>query len=95
LIANRGVLEAALMLYFDPKKRRPKPGAQTPGNPGTVRRLVHVLQQLDLTYDIYGLSGRQILELLPEEFDEWKPQLSLAIEMVPLGIEAHSLPPSP
>ena len=89
------MLEAALMLYFDPKKRRPKPGAQTPGNSGTVRRLVHVLQQLDLTYDIYGLSGRQILELLPDEFDDWRPQLALGVENLPVDRGTHAFPPSP
>lgn len=74
LIANRGVIDAAVMLYLDPKRGRPKPGAQgSHRRPGTVRRFVRVLQQLDVTFDIYGLSGEQILELLPAEFDIWKP----------------------
>jgi hypothetical protein len=74
-VANKGVLEAAVMLYLDPKRRRPKPGAQSSHrHPGTVRRFVRVLQQLDVTYDIYGLNGQQILELLPEEFDIWRPR---------------------
>jgi hypothetical protein len=79
LIANRGVLEAAVMLYLDPKRDRPKPGAQgSHRQPGTVRRFVRVLQQLDVNYDIYGLSGEQILELLPAEFDVWRPQRGIA-----------------
>ena len=40
--------------------------------PGTLRRFVHVLQQLDVTYDVYGMSGRAILDLLPSEFDAWR-----------------------
>jgi len=81
LIANRGVIEAALMLYFDLKRRRPKTGAQgSLHQPGTVRRFVRVLQQLDVTYDIYGLSGRQILELLPEEFDVFQPRRLVALD---------------
>ncbi len=74
LIANRGVIEAATLLYYDPVRRAPRPGAQGPlTSPGTVRRFIRVLQQLDMTYDIYGLSGEQLLELLPPEFDAWRP----------------------
>jgi hypothetical protein len=76
LVANRGVLRAAAMLYLDRRRRRPKHGAVSHGHAGTVRRFVRVLQQLDMTYDIFGLSGEQILELLPEEFDAWRPELS-------------------
>ena len=78
LIANKGVLQAAAALYLDPKRGRPKPGAQgTHRQPGTVRRFVRILQQLDLTYDIHGLSGEQILGLLPLEFDAWRQHLQL------------------
>lgn len=84
LIANKGVLQAALMLYFDPRRRRPKPGAQgSHRQPGTVRRFVRVLQQLDVTYDIYGLSGEQILGLLPQEFDIWRPNREMAFSATP------------
>lgn len=73
LISNRGVIEAAMMLYLDPVRASPKPGSQdSHGRPGTVRRFVRVLQQLDVTYDIYGMSGKQILALLPREFDPWR-----------------------
>jgi len=83
-IANKGVLEAAMALYFDPKRGRPKPGAQASHrHPGSVRRFVRVLQQLDVTYDIYGLAGTQILELLPEEFDFWKPHQSTTLARIP------------
>jgi hypothetical protein len=79
LIANRGVIEAALALYFDAHRGRPKPGAQGSNHPGTVRRFVRVLQQLDVTYDIFGLSGAQLLEILPPEFDAWRsPQLAMS-----------------
>jgi hypothetical protein len=82
LIANRGVIEAALALYFDAQRGRPKAGAQgSLHQPGTVRRFVRVLQQLDVTYDIFGLSGEQLLELLPREFDQWRtPQLAMSEE---------------
>jgi len=78
LVAHTGVLDAARMLYLDLRRGRPKPGAQGSINqPGTVRRLVRVLQQLDVTYDIYGLSGRQIVGLLPPEFNVWHSQKTI------------------
>lgn len=78
LIANKGVLQAAAALYLDPRRRRPKPGAQgSHRHPGTIRRFVRILQQLDLTYDIHGLSGEQVLGLLPSEFDAWRQDLQL------------------
>ena len=84
LIANKGVLQAASTLYFDRRRCRPKPGAQgSHRHPGTVRRFVRVLQQLDVTYDIYGLSGEQILELLPREFDAWRPDPQLSFRTAP------------
>lgn len=73
LIANKGVVGAALRLYLDPERPAPKQGSQDPkAQPGTIRRFVRVLQQLDVTYDIYGMSDKQILELLPREFDAWR-----------------------
>jgi len=73
LIVSRGVIEALNALYLDRSRGVPKAGAQArTDHPGTLRRFVRVLQQLDLTYDIYGMSGRAILELLPPEFDAWR-----------------------
>jgi hypothetical protein len=37
-----------------------------------VRRLVAVIQQFDLTYDLYAMTADQILTLLPPEFDRWR-----------------------
>lgn len=74
LIANRGVIEAALLLYVDRRIAGLKRGCQpSRPHPGTIRRFVNVLQQLDLTFDIYGMTGRQIVDLLPPEFDPWRP----------------------
>jgi hypothetical protein len=71
-IANRGVIEATLELYMDRKRRAPKHGSQhAQAAPGSIRRFVRVLQQLDVNYDIYGMSGKDIVSLLPNEFDIW------------------------
>lgn len=73
LIASRGVLEALNALYLDRSRGIPKRGAQAAiPRPGTVLRFVRVLQQLDVTYDVYGMTGDEILKLLPPEFDEWR-----------------------
>ena len=79
LIANRGVIEALNILYLDRRRGVPKRGCQAPKDvPGGVLRFIRVLQQLDLTYDIYGMSGEEIIELLPPEFDTWITQGELA-----------------
>ena len=71
-IANRGVIEATLELYMDRKRRAPKHGSQqAQAAPGSIRRFVRVLQQLDVNYDVYGMSGKDIVSLLPSEFDIW------------------------
>lgn len=61
------------MLYLDTDRQAPKPGSQVATTSGgSIRRFVRVLQQLDVNYDIYGMSGADILSLLPSEFDQWK-----------------------
>ena len=71
LITNPGVMEAVDLLYFDTAHDAPKRGATSRKNPGNLRRLITIIQQLDLTYDLYSLTGKQILGLLPKEFDSW------------------------
>jgi hypothetical protein len=73
LITNKGILEAADKLYFRESEGRPEKGAlMKKAAPGTLRRFIDVIQQLDLTYDLYSMSGEQILTLLPPEFEEWR-----------------------
>lgn len=61
------------LLYWDPKRRRPKRAATTTTNPGNLRPLITVVQQLDFNYDLYGMRAEEILRLLPGEFDGWRP----------------------
>jgi len=75
LVTNRSLIEAVDRLYYDPGSDgagRPKRGAATRTRPGNLRRLVAVIQQLDLTYDMYAMNSDQILDLLPEEFQRWR-----------------------
>ena len=77
IITNKGVMEAAHLLYFDNNKGKPKFGAIAKNKPGTIYRFIDVIQQLDLNYDLYSMSGEKILGLLPPEFDKWKGQRRL------------------
>jgi hypothetical protein len=66
---NRTIIETAKILYFDPVKKKPKRGAALKEHkPGTLRRFVDVLYQLDLTYDLYSMSSEELIRLLPPEF---------------------------
>jgi hypothetical protein len=73
LLSNRGVIEAANGLYYDEKKGQLKRGAAVKtSKAGSLRRFIDVVQQLDLTYDLHSMTGEQVLNLLPQEFDEWR-----------------------
>jgi len=69
---TRCLVEAINLLYFDARNRRLRRGYDAADEPGTLRRLLAVLDQLDLTYDLLGLDGKTLLRQLPEEFDVWK-----------------------
>lgn len=73
-IRNRAVVEAATILYFDESTGNPKPGAQSDTHrAGTLLRYVDVINQFDLTWDLYSMSGEDLVSLLPCEFDRYKP----------------------
>ena len=72
IVSSRGVIGAATELYWDAAHNAPKKGAQTRKKPGTLTRFVKVLGQLDLTYDVAEMSARDIIDLLPSEFNVWK-----------------------
>jgi hypothetical protein len=71
-VTNRGILESVRSLYFDEKTEKPKRGLLAKSSPGTLYRFVAVVQQLDLTYDLYSMTGEEVLALLPSEFDRWR-----------------------
>jgi len=59
-------------LYFDRKTAKPKRGSLMKNSPGTLYRFIDVVQQLHLTYDLYSMTGEEVLDLLPSEFDRWR-----------------------
>ncbi|MEA2165446.1 MAG: hypothetical protein QOK37_3573 [Thermoanaerobaculia bacterium] len=72
LLTNRGLIEVIDRLYWNDDTHRPKRGAASDTQPGSLRRLIAVIQQLDLNYDLYGMSAPEIEALLPMEFDAWR-----------------------
>ena len=72
-ISCRPVLEALDRLYYveEGGLGRIKRGSTDRTRDGSLRRFVAFLQQIDATYDLYGLTCEKILDLLPPEFDDW------------------------
>ena len=53
-----------------------KTGATT-NKPGSLRRLDRVMNQLDLTHDVFGTDAETLAQLLPaKEFHRWLPEKS-------------------
>lgn len=71
VISIPGVVEAVDMLYFSQKDNSHKRGT-TGKRRGNLRRFIALIQQLDLTYDLFSISGKEIVDLLPPEFDFWR-----------------------
>ena len=72
IISHRNIVEVIHRLYWDPRRGKPRSGAQSRRRGGNIRRFVKVIQQFELTYDIYSMSSERILELLPDEFNRWR-----------------------
>jgi hypothetical protein len=71
-ITNRGIMEALHILYYDDAHNKPKRGPiMNMNTPGSLYRFINVVQQLDVTYDLYSMSGPEIVSLLPSEFAHW------------------------
>ena len=79
LFNSVGIVELGHLLYTDKTARRYKRGFAGGGKklaggvPGSLQRLIEVLNQLYMTYDVYGMTAEQLMNLLPPEFDSWKP----------------------
>ncbi len=61
------IARALNALYLDAKSGAIKRGASSDGR-GSVTRFVKVVRQLDMTFDVQGLPGAKLVELLPAEF---------------------------
>jgi len=68
---NKPIIDAANILYWDPTSSTIKRGAASKGG-GSARRLVRVIRQYQLTYDLNSMKGHDIVDLLPPEFKKWQ-----------------------
>lgn len=66
------LLSAADLLYWDAVGGKVKSGVAGKKSPATIRRLALVAGQLDLTFDLYGMTGEEFVDLLPSEFDRFR-----------------------
>ncbi len=67
IVTNKAAMELATALYIDPDTGRPKKGAAGRG-PGSARRLADILNQFDLTWDLYAMQTAAMLKMMPKEF---------------------------
>ncbi len=72
IVTNGSVLEFATRLYVDPETKRQKRNAQSRSRPGAAFRLIDVLNQFDVTWDLYAMVEKEFLDVLPEEFEKFK-----------------------
>ena len=63
-----GVVQLAIELYTDGISLKSEYSRAA----GGLRRLLRVLNQLERTYDVYGMKADSLLSILPSEFDRWK-----------------------
>jgi len=66
---------AARRLYYNDETGTVKRGVGGKGR-GSPRRLRDLRKQLDVTWNIFDLEAREILALLPNEFDRFQPKSS-------------------
>jgi hypothetical protein len=72
LVTNKAVVELVTTLYIDRATRKPRRGAASKG-PGSARRLSDVLGQFDVSWDLYTMETFDLLAMMPEEFDRFRP----------------------
>jgi hypothetical protein len=72
IITNPHAVELATTIYFDVASGSFKRGAAGQGG-GSARRLADVLNQFDVTWDLYSMAATGILTKLPKEFDRFLP----------------------
>lgn len=69
--SNKGLFQFVHRLYWNIESNTQKKGVTSEKRQGSIRRLAKVLNQLQMTYDLYNLSIEQFTVLAPPEFDTW------------------------
>lgn len=68
---NQSLFRIVHSLYWDSQNKMPKKGITPREKPGTIRRLISFLNQLNRTYDLFALSPKEFQMLIPKEFERW------------------------
>jgi hypothetical protein len=68
--ANRGIMALATRLYVDTATQRVKRGAGGKSG-GSARRLSDVIEQFDLTWDLYAAAVEELVAVMPREFERF------------------------
>ena len=71
ILTNAAIMGAASQLYYDSAEGGLKRGAGGKGA-GSPRRLADLVNQLDLTVDMYALDADRLIDMLPREFNRFK-----------------------
>jgi hypothetical protein len=67
---NKGIIDAANILYWNESNNNVVRGAAGKGA-GSARRLMRIIRQYQMTYDLNSMHGNEIVNMLPSEFDKW------------------------
>ena len=71
IVGNGELMKSIHSMYYDASNEKYKRGCTTAKRAGSIRRLVAVKEQLDLTYDFFSMTCKEILSILPAEFNSW------------------------
>lgn len=69
-VSNPGLVEMVTRLYFDQEANALKRGHASK-EAGGARRLVKVIRQLEMVWDLYSTTADEFMSLLPREFDRF------------------------
>ncbi len=65
-----GIVQLILRLYTEDGRQKRGFGRAR----GGLRHLIRVLDQLERTYDVYGMPAEALMRILPGDFDAWRPE---------------------
>lgn len=67
---NKGIIDMANIYYWDGQKNALKRGASGKSG-GSARRLMRIIRQYQLTYDINSMNSEMLIKIMPLEFKKW------------------------
>jgi len=71
IITNPNAVALATKIYYDTETGSFRRGAASKGK-GSARRLADVMNQFDVTWDLYWMTSENLLQKLPDEFENFR-----------------------